>query len=128
MGRSYDGPTGEAEERQEEARSGERDGQAKHDLDQLAEAARGIAEGQRQDQRQGERETDRITARVNAVSRDAAGKLVVGLDNGQVWRQLKAETVRIAIDDRVVIERGMLASFFFRVNDSSRKIKFTRVR
>src|SRR3546814_1572463 len=45
---SYDGPAGEREERQEERGRGERDGQAEDDLDQLAEAAAGIAEGQRQ--------------------------------------------------------------------------------
>src|SRR3546814_12421979 len=47
-GRSYDSPAGEAEERQEEARSRECDGQTEHDLDQLAEAARRVAEGERE--------------------------------------------------------------------------------
>ena len=37
----------EREERQEEARRGERDRQAEHDLDQPAETARGIAERER---------------------------------------------------------------------------------
>src|SRR5690606_14905322 len=41
--RSYDSTAGEAEERQEERGGGERDGQAKDDLDQLAKAARGVA-------------------------------------------------------------------------------------
>src|SRR3546814_5275394 len=47
---SYDGPAGEREERQEERGRGERDGQAEDDLDQLAEAAAGIAEGQRSEE------------------------------------------------------------------------------
>ncbi|MCB1674680.1 MAG: hypothetical protein KDI01_00205 [Halioglobus sp.] len=76
---------------------------------------------------EGERETASIAARVSAVSRDAYGKLVVALDNGQVWRQNKTEKVHIAVDDRIVIERGMLSSFFFQVNEGNRKIKFTRV-
>src|SRR3546814_14728449 len=47
-GRSYDSPAGEAEERQEEARSRECDSQTEHDLDQLAESARRVAEGERE--------------------------------------------------------------------------------
>ena len=38
-GHSYDRPAGEAEERQEEARSGKRDGQTEDDLDQLADVS-----------------------------------------------------------------------------------------
>src|SRR3546814_13071926 len=45
---SYDSPTGEAEEGQEERGRRERDGQAEDDLDQFAKAARRVAEGQRQ--------------------------------------------------------------------------------
>src|SRR3546814_15715048 len=47
-GRSYDSPAGEAEERQEEARSRECDSQTEHDLDQLAESARRVPEGERE--------------------------------------------------------------------------------
>src|SRR5256885_15473441 len=48
QGHSYDRPAGEAEERQEEARSGERDGQTEYDLDQLAEPAGRVAERERE--------------------------------------------------------------------------------
>ena len=74
-----------------------------------------------------ERDSPALAARVTAVRKNAYGKLVVSLDNGQVWRQVKSEKVRIAVDDSILIERGMLNSFFFQVNDNNRKMKFSRV-
>ena len=45
VGRAHTTAPPENEERQEEARSREGDGQAEHNLDQLAKAARRVAEG-----------------------------------------------------------------------------------
>jgi translation initiation factor IF-1 len=74
-----------------------------------------------------EREGTTIEANVVAVEKSGYGKLVVTLDNGQVWRQVRSEKIRISEGDRVTIERGVLNSFSFQINDINRKIKFTRL-
>ena len=76
---------------------------------------------------QSQREVDTLESVVSAVEKDAYGKLVVRLDNGQIWRQVKVERVRIAVNDAVRIERGMLSSFFFVLPEGNRKVRFTRV-
>lgn len=75
-----------------------------------------------------QREGMQLEARVSAAYKNAYGKWVVTLDNGQVWKQLRSETIRISVDDSVLIERGLMNSFFFRLNDNDRQIKFSRVK
>ena len=75
-----------------------------------------------------QREGMQLEARVSAAYKNAYGKWVVTLDNGQVWKQLRSETIRISVDDNVLIERGLMNSFFFRLNDNDRQIKFSRVK
>ena len=75
-----------------------------------------------------QREGMQLEARVSAAYKNAYGKWVVTLDNGQVWKQLRSETIRISVDDNVLIERGLMNSFFFRLNDNNRQIKFSRVK
>ena len=74
-----------------------------------------------------EREISSLDSVVAAVQKDAYGKLVVRLDNGQVWRQVKNEKIRVAVNDPIIVERGMLNSFFFVLPDSKRKVRFKRV-
>ena len=74
-----------------------------------------------------EHEISSLDSVVAAVQKDAYGKLVVRLDNGQVWRQVKNEKVRVAVNDPIINERGMLNSFFFVLPDSKRKVRFKRV-
>lgn len=75
-----------------------------------------------------QREGMQLEARVSAAYKNAYGKWVVTLDNGQVWKQLRSETIRIRVDDSVLIERGLMNSFFFRLNNNDRQIKFSRVK
>ena len=75
-----------------------------------------------------QREGMQLEARVSAAYKNAYGKWVVTLNNGQVWKQLRSETIRISVDDSVLIERGLMNSFFFRLNDNDRQIKFSRVK
>tara|TARA_R110002110_G_scaffold415860_1_gene658743 strand:+ start:70460 stop:70987 length:528 start_codon:yes stop_codon:yes gene_type:complete len=75
-----------------------------------------------------ERDVEQVQARIATVQKDAYGKLVVKLDNEQVWRQVNDERIRLAEDDQVTIERGLLNSFVFRLQDSNREIKFSRVK
>jgi hypothetical protein len=54
---------------------------------------------------------DEISARVTAMQRDASGKLVLGLDNGQVWLQVDTTRLRIGTGDQVRIRRASLGSY-----------------
>src|SRR5690606_3163733 len=65
--RSYDRPAGERKEGQEERGRGEGDAQPEHDLDQLAESARRVAEGQREPR--GDDDDDRDDARHRPLNR-----------------------------------------------------------
>lgn len=63
-------------------------------------------------------EIDSITSRVAALSKTADGKTVVELDNGQVWRQIGADTVWLKVGDEVTISRGALSSFRLKAGKS----------
>jgi len=75
------------------------------------------------------RETpDSIRASVAAVARGGYGKLVITLDNGQVWQQRGSEKFQLSEGDAVVIERGALNSFFLSKADGTRKLRVSRLR
>jgi hypothetical protein len=52
------------------------------------------------------------SASVSAVTRRADGRLVVTLDNGQVWSQLERDNAtEVAVGDKVNVRRGSLGSY-----------------
>ncbi|GGA64415.1 hypothetical protein GCM10011369_02210 [Neiella marina] len=67
-----------------------------------------------------------ITGIVTAVSKDAYGKLTLGLDNEQRWK-LQSKGPRISKGDTVIIERGTLGSFYLRKEGSSRTSRAKRL-
>ena len=71
---------------------------------------------------------EEITATIVAAELNPYGKAVVRLDNGQIWKQLKNEKVKVTLGDKVTIVRGQFKSFFFKFNDGNRKYRFTRVK
>lgn len=71
---------------------------------------------------------DRIEASVVELSRTASGKVVVVLDNGQVWRQTRTSTLRLAEGDDVEIRRRSMGSHQLLKTGSGRSMKVQRVR
>jgi hypothetical protein len=58
-------------------------------------------------------EVRRLTAHITSVSRNASGRMVLTLDNGQVWRQAESRsTFEAAPGDVAIISPGALGSFF----------------
>ena len=72
------------------------------------------------------RQLDALQARVQKVRKDPYGRLIVTLDNGQVWRQSESGSYPLADGDRITIERGFLSAFYLQVDGLNRRIKVQR--
>ena len=71
---------------------------------------------------------DSLTGRVVGLSLGENGRVVVTLDNGQVWRQLMAgEDLNLKLGDTVRLSRGIVGSYFMKV-PSGRTCKVNRLR
>jgi hypothetical protein len=69
-----------------------------------------------------------VSSSVAAFSRGVDRRLVVTLENGQVWREIAPnEAVRLQTGDTVRIERGSLGSFLL-VAPNKRSTKVTRIK
>jgi hypothetical protein len=82
---------------------------------------------------QAQQEVDSISAGVTEYSFTMDRKFIVFLDNGQVWRQLQGDAGvahfhHQATDNKVTIERGLLASYNLQINDSNATFKVTRLK
>lgn len=80
-----------------------------------------------------ETELESISAGVSKYGYTKFGKFFVFLDNGQVWRQIdgdadQAHFRRVAANNKVTIERGLIGSYNMTINDSDRVFKVTRVK
>lgn len=74
-------------------------------------------------------ELARLDTTVEEVLTDALGKLVVILDNGQIWRLVENKRgVRFDPGQHVTITRGIFNSFFLEADDGSRKLRVKRIR
>lgn len=70
---------------------------------------------------------DELRTKVTEIYKNAMGKMLLILDNGQIWRQKDSKTLIIHKGDSVRIERGVIGSFYLTANDKKR-ISVTRVR
>lgn len=67
-----------------------------------------------------------ITAVVGKVEKAPKGKLIITLDDGQVWRQTDTETLRLKSGDTVVISRGMIGAFYLKKTSGKKRIRVKR--
>lgn len=80
-----------------------------------------------------QQEVDSIGAGVTDYSYTLAGKFVVFLDNGQVWRQIEGDAERAHFlrdpkANKVTISRGFMGSYNLTINDSAKVFKVARVK
>lgn len=68
-----------------------------------------------------------ISAAVTSVKEAPYGELIINLNNGQQWRQIGSDRMRISADDIVVIERGMFNSFLLKKENQNRSIRVKRI-
>lgn len=71
---------------------------------------------------------DTIEAAIVQIDQAAYGKLLVTLDNGQIWRQKDGARVNWKDGDTVVVERALFGSFLMKPVDGGRSLRVTRVK
>ena len=70
---------------------------------------------------------DQIEARVAEVRESAGEKLIVTLDNEQVWRQLDSKPLLLKSGETVIIRKASFSSFLLEKSSGSRSIRVKRV-
>lgn len=70
---------------------------------------------------------DQVLAEVANVSRSASRKLVVTLENGQVWQQVDSQALHLKEGDAVVIRKASLGSYRLEKESGSRRIRVRRL-
>ncbi|WKD51500.1 hypothetical protein [Microbulbifer spongiae] len=69
-----------------------------------------------------------IQATITHIRAAAHNKRIITLDNGQIWGQSDGSRVHWKAGDPVVVERGLLGSFFMKPAEGRRKIRVKRLR
>ncbi len=72
--------------------------------------------------------TEAIDATLSRVSRNAYGKLVMVLDNGQVWQQIDSTPLAPKDGSHVQIRRAALDSYFLSTAEGGKSIRVRRIR
>ncbi len=63
-----------------------------------------------------------------------AGKYVLTLENGQVWRQIRGDSDKLSLPDdagdnvMIIIKKGSFGSYILRTQSSKRTIRVERVK
>lgn len=69
---------------------------------------------------------DNIVAKVTDIQELATGKMVITLENGQVWRQLDNQRLPLRTGETVIIRKASLGSFLLEKDVGSRNIRVKR--
>ena len=78
------------------------------------------------DEATGTERIDSLSGTVSRLQQSGYDKVVITLDNGQVWRQVDASSLRLRVGDSVEIERGAIGSFMLQKKGSKRSMRVTR--
>lgn len=91
-----------------------------------AEAARKDSFGKAADSAD---EVKSVAAAITEILRDASGKPVFILDNGQMWRQADGFTLPNAkVGTKVTVKRGAMGSYRLQPENSNRSVQVIRMR
>ncbi|MCW8127903.1 hypothetical protein [Microbulbifer halophilus] len=82
----------------------------------------------REQKRIAEEAPDSIKATVDRIREAAYGKLVITLDNGQVWRQNDSTRVNWNEGDTVMVERALFGSFMMKKEGGARSMRVKRLK
>ncbi|MEX2962387.1 hypothetical protein [Microbulbifer sp. TYP-18] len=82
----------------------------------------------REQQQVAEESPKSINAHIATVQKVAYGKLLITLDNGQVWRQTDSTRVSWKPGDAMRVDRALFGSFLMREVDAGRSVRVKRVR
>ena len=68
-------------------------------------------------------ELDQMEATIARIDKTASGKIVITLDNGQVWLQTDNRRVRLSEQDKITIHRASFGSYMLRTEDKVLRVK-----
>ncbi|PKG62953.1 MULTISPECIES: hypothetical protein [Pseudoalteromonas] len=74
-----------------------------------------------------EKETE-IKAMITSIDEAAYGELIISLDNGQQWRQIGSDSMRLKENDTIIISRGAFSSFLLKKDGKNRSIRVKRTK
>ena len=69
---------------------------------------------------------DSLSATVTRLQKYGYEKVLITLDNGQVWKQIDVSSLRLRVGDTVDIERAALGSFMLRKQGNNRRMRVSR--
>lgn len=73
-------------------------------------------------------EVNHIELEVSQLTKLIRGEWKITFKNGQVWQQKNTTRFNLHIEDRVIIEKGALSSFYLKKADSNRRIPVKRLK
>ncbi len=69
---------------------------------------------------------DQLEAVVTSIQKSATRKLTVTLDNGQVWRQLDNQPMRLKSGEMVIVRKASMGSYLMGKKSGGRSIRVKR--
>ena len=69
---------------------------------------------------------DSLGATISKLQRYSYDKVLITLDNGQVWKQIDGSSLRLRVGDAIEIERASLGSFMLKKQGSKRTMRVSR--
>jgi hypothetical protein len=74
----------------------------------------------------GSERIESLSATVTRLQQYAYDRVLITLDNGQVWKQVDTSSLRLRVGDAIDIERASLGSFMLRKQGSKRSMRVSR--
>ena len=71
---------------------------------------------------------NQLQATINKIEKTPYGKLVITLDNEQVWRQTDSTRLNLRKNNVIIIERAAFGSFFISKENANKRIRAKRMR
>ena len=75
----------------------------------------------------GSERIDSLSATIAKLQKYGYNKVLITLDNGQVWKQVDTSTLRLRAGDSISIERAALGSFMLRKPGNGRRMRVSRI-
>ncbi|MCT6701012.1 hypothetical protein [Rheinheimera sp. 4Y26] len=76
----------------------------------------------------GPEKAEKISSAITAVESNALKKLTLTLENGQQWRQIDTDYIRINVGDTATIRRAAFGSFLLGTDKVNKTIRVRRVK
>lgn len=74
----------------------------------------------------GDERIDSLSAQVARLQQSGYNKVLITLDNGQLWQQTDTSSLRLKVGDDVRIDRASLGSFLLRKKGNKRTMRVSR--